>query len=139
MSTLPQDDHKGPTSEDGSWDMLSSRSDGLASPSSDFNRVGSAFDDLDSHPSDMDLSLTADSDEVTLAFQEREDLLNAKLASVETQIDYMTSVANYPDISSEEIMNYREAREQARADTIRQKEVNLANRVRYDELRVSHH
>ncbi|KAH7206024.1 hypothetical protein DER44DRAFT_839851 [Fusarium oxysporum] len=135
MSALPPDEHRGPTSEEGSWDILSSRSDEVASHSSDFNGVGTAFGDLDSHPSDMSLSLSADSHEVTLAFQERDDILKAKLASVETQIDYMTSTANFPNLSSEEIMSRREAREQARADLVRLKEENQANRVRYDELR----
>ncbi|KAL9569161.1 hypothetical protein ACKAV7_006747 [Fusarium commune] len=135
MSDLPSNNHRGPTSVDGGWDVLSSRSDEVASHSSDFNGVGTVFGDLDSHPSDMSLSLSADSDEVTLAFQDRDDLLNAKLASVETQIDYMTSPANFPNLSSEEIMSRREAREQARADLVRLKEDNRANRVRYDELR----
>ncbi|KAF5268823.1 hypothetical protein FOXYS1_269 [Fusarium oxysporum] len=135
MSAHPPDEHRGPTSEEGSWDILSSRSDEVASHSSDFNGVGTAFGDLDSHPSDMSLALSADSDEVTLAFQERDDILKAKLASVETQIDYMTSTANFPNLSSEEIMSRREAREQARADLVRLKEENQANRVRYDKLR----
>ncbi|RKK17857.1 hypothetical protein BFJ63_vAg2926 [Fusarium oxysporum f. sp. narcissi] len=135
MSALPPDEHRGPTSEEGSWDILSSRSDEVASHSSDFNGVGTAFGDLDSHPSDMSLALSADSDEVTLAFQERDDILKAKLASVETQIDYMTSTANIPNLSSEEIMSRHEAREQARADLVRLKEENQANRVRYDKLR----
>ncbi|EXK32457.1 hypothetical protein FOXG_08671 [Fusarium oxysporum f. sp. lycopersici 4287] len=135
MSAHPPDEHRGPTSEEGSWDIPSSRSDEVASHSSDFNGIGTAFGDLDSHPSDMSLSLSADSDEVTLAFQERDDILKAKLASVETQIDYMTSTANFPNLSSEEIMSRREAREQARADLVRLKEENQANRVRYDELR----
>jgi hypothetical protein len=139
MSALPPDELRGPTSEEASWDILSSRSDEVASHSSDFNGIGTAFGNLDSHPSDMSLPLSADSDEVTLAFQERDDILKAKLASVETQIDYMTSTANFPNLSSEEIMSRREAREQARADLVRLKEENQANRVRYDKLRVSHH
>ncbi|KAJ0149732.1 Uncharacterized protein HZ326_7712 [Fusarium oxysporum f. sp. albedinis] len=135
MSALPPDELRGPTSEEASWDILSSRSDEVASHSSDFNGIGTAFGNLDSHPSDMSLPLSADSDEVTLAFQERDDILKAKLASVETQIDYMTSTANFPNLSSEEIMSRREAREQARADLVRLKEENQANRVRYDKLR----
>ncbi|KAF4415787.1 hypothetical protein FACUT_13100 [Fusarium acutatum] len=126
---------RGPTSEQGSWDFLSSRSDEQSSRSSDFNGVGAAFGDLDSRPSDMSLALSADSDEVSLRFEEQDNLIKAKLASAITQLDYMGDTANFPDLSAEEIMSQREAREQARADLIRLKEENRANRVRYEELR----
>ncbi|KAF4475763.1 hypothetical protein FAGAP_12651, partial [Fusarium agapanthi] len=126
---------RGPTSEQGSWDFLSSRSDELSSHSSDFNGVGTAFGDLDSHPSDMSLALSADSEEVNRAFEERDDMIHTKLASFETQLDYMSDPVNFPNLTSEELMSQREAREQARADLIKLKEENKANRVRYDELR----
>ncbi|KAF4954865.1 hypothetical protein FGADI_4967 [Fusarium gaditjirri] len=134
MSALPAGG-RGPTSDDGSWDVLSSLSDGVTSQSSDFNGVGTAFGDVDSHPSEMSLPISADSDEVSLAFQERDDLINAKLASVETQMEYMNSTTNFPNLSSEEIMSRREAGEQARADLIKLKEENQANRDRFEELR----
>ncbi|SCV56430.1 uncharacterized protein FFB14_14629 [Fusarium fujikuroi] len=126
---------QGPTSEQGSWDLLSSRSDELSSGSSDFNGVGIAFGDLDSRPSDMSLALSANSDEVSLRFEEQDYLIKSKLASVETQLDYMSDTANFPNLSAEEIMSQREAREQARADLVRLKEENRLNRIRYDELR----
>ncbi|KAG4288769.1 hypothetical protein FPRO06_03591 [Fusarium proliferatum] len=124
-----------PTSEQGSWDFLSSRSDELSSHSSDFNGVGTAFGDLDSHPSDMSLALSANSGKVSLRFEEQDYLIKSKLASVETQLDYMSDTANFPNLSAEEIMSQREAREQARADLVRLKEENRLNRIRYDELR----
>ncbi|SCN90524.1 uncharacterized protein FFE2_06987 [Fusarium fujikuroi] len=126
---------QGPTSEQGSWDLLSSRSDELSSGSYDFNGVGTAFGDLDSRPSDMSLALSANSDEVSLRFEEQDYLIKSKLASVETQLDYMSDTANFPNLSAEEIMSQREAREQARADLVRLKEENRLNRIRYDELR----
>ncbi|RKL49507.1 hypothetical protein BFJ72_g966 [Fusarium proliferatum] len=126
---------QGPTSEQGSWDFLSSRSDELSSHSSDFNGVGTAFGDLDSHPSDMSLALSANSGKVSLRFEEQDYLIKSKLASVETQLDYMSDTANFPNLSAEEIMCQREAREQARADLVRLKEENRLNRIRYDELR----
>lgn len=129
---------QGPTSEQGGWDFLSSRSDEPSSGSSDFNGVGTAFGDLDSHPSDMSLALSANSDEVSLRFEEQDYLIKSKLASVETQLDYMSDTANFPNLSVEEIMSQREAREQARADLVRLKEENRLNRIRYDELRVRH-
>ncbi|KLP03619.1 uncharacterized protein FFB20_15149 [Fusarium fujikuroi] len=135
MSHPTTNGDQGPTSEQGSWDFLSSRSDELSSHSSDFNGVGTAFGDLDSHPSDMSLALSANSDEVSLRFEEQDYLIKSKLASVETQLDYMSDTANFPNLSAEEIMSQREAREQARADLVRLKEENRLNRIRYDELR----
>ncbi|CVK99450.1 uncharacterized protein FMAN_02290 [Fusarium mangiferae] len=135
MALPTMNGNQGPTSEQGSWDFLSSRSDELSSHSSDFNGVGTAFGDLDSHPSDMSLALSANSDEVSLKFEEQDYLIKSKLASVETQLDYMSDTANFPNLSAEEIMSQREAREQARADLVRLKEENRLNRIRYDELR----
>ncbi|KAI1014856.1 hypothetical protein LB505_001128 [Fusarium chuoi] len=83
----------------------------------------------------MSLALSANSDEVSLRFEEQDYLIKSKLASVETQLDYMSDTANFPNLSVEEIMSQREAREQARADLVRLKEENRLNRIRYDELR----
>ncbi|KAF5229978.1 hypothetical protein FANTH_14025 [Fusarium anthophilum] len=136
MSSPTFNGDRGPTSEQGSWDFLSFRSDEQSSGSSDFNGVGAAFGDLDSHPSDdMSLALSAGSEEVNRAFEERDDMIHSKLASFETQLDYLSDPVNFPDLTSEELMSQQEAREQARADLIKLKEENKANRVRYDELR----
>ncbi|KAF5567812.1 hypothetical protein FPHYL_3025 [Fusarium phyllophilum] len=123
---------RGPTSEQGIWDFLSFRSDEQSSHSSDF---GAAFGDLDSHPSDMSLPLSAVSGEVTRYLDERDDIIHGKLASFESQLDFMSDEANFPNLTSEELMSQREAREQAHADLIRLKEENQANRVRFDQLR----
>ncbi|KAF5718898.1 hypothetical protein FMUND_4973 [Fusarium mundagurra] len=132
MSPPTTNGDRGPASEQGIWDFLSFRSDEQSSHSSDF---GAAFGDLDSHPSDMSLSLSAASGEVTRYFDERDDIIHGKLASFETQLDFMSDEANFPNLTSEELMSQREAREQAHADLLKLKEENQANRVRYDELR----
>ncbi|KAG5810055.1 hypothetical protein H9Q74_006410 [Fusarium xylarioides] len=132
MSPPTTNGDRGPTSEQGIWDFLSFRSDEQSSHSSDF---GAAFGDLDSHPSDMSLSLSAVSGEVTRYLDERDDIIHGKLASFESQLDLMSDEANFPNLTSEELMSQREAREQAHADLIRLKEENQANRVRFDQLR----
>ncbi|KAF5624916.1 hypothetical protein F52700_9291 [Fusarium sp. NRRL 52700] len=135
MALYTASGRRDPTSEQGSWDFLSSRPDELSSSSSDFNGVGIAFGDLDSHPSDISVVLSAFSDDVNRAFDERDDTITTKLANFDAQADYMSDSANFPNLSSEELMSQREAREQARADLVRLKEENLLNRIRYDELR----
>ncbi|KAF5657445.1 hypothetical protein FDENT_14199 [Fusarium denticulatum] len=132
MSPPTTNGDRGPTSEQGIWDFLSFRSDEQSAHSSDF---GAALGDLDSYPSDMSLPLSAATGEVTRHLDERDDIIHGKHASFESQLDFVSDEANFPDLTSEELMSQGEAREQAHADFIRLKEENRANRVRYDELR----
>ncbi|PNP75818.1 hypothetical protein FNYG_10896 [Fusarium nygamai] len=119
---------RGPTSEQGIWDFLSLGSDEQSSHSSDF---GAAFGELDSHPSDMSLPLSAAGGEVTRYLDERDDILHGRLTSFESQLDFTSDEANFSNLTSEELMSQGEAH----ADFTRLKEENRANRVRYDELR----
>jgi hypothetical protein len=112
---------RGPTSEQGIWDFLSFHSDEQSSHSSD---SVAALGDLDSHPSG----------EVTQYLDERDDILH-RLASFDSQVDLNSDEYDFSNLSSEEIISQGEAY----ADFPRLLEENLANRVYYDELRVSHH
>ncbi|EWG45060.1 hypothetical protein FVEG_15785 [Fusarium verticillioides 7600] len=108
---------RGPTSEQGIWDFLSSHSDEQSSHSSDSL---AALGDLDSHPSG----------EVTHYLDERDDILH-RLASFDSQVDLNSNEYDFSNLSSEEIISQGEAY----ADFTRLLEENLANRVYYDELR----
>ncbi|KAF5573347.1 hypothetical protein FPCIR_14008 [Fusarium pseudocircinatum] len=131
MSPPTSNGDRGPASEQGIWDFLSFHSDEQSSHSSDF---GAAFGDSDSHLSDMSLPLSAASGEVTRHLDERDDIIPTRFASL-SQLDFVSNEANFPNLTSDELMRQAEAREQAHADFLRLTEKNRANRARYDELR----
>ncbi|KAF4334310.1 hypothetical protein FBEOM_11856 [Fusarium beomiforme] len=136
MATPNRNDQNGHTSNNGNWDNLSTSSDTVVVNEDDNGAVfGPEFASV--YPWGMDISITNNPGAMGANFAERSDLLHEELALYEQELEFMSNPMENPDVSSEELIRYRETRDSMKAGVSNEVLKNVRAMHDFFQIRVS--